>query len=148
MAVLTEPVANTNVFSDKTQELAPQGTHAATLVEVKDEFGVTIKDWDNPGATKKVDRTTFLFGLRDAAGKAFYVATRAMTISGNAKSALMGFLTAMLGYTPPYGVDYCTYKGHKCLVTVNHVKTKDGTRSYAGITTVCPMPSNMAVRPK
>ncbi len=62
-----------------------------------------------------------------------------MKISGNEKSALFGFLKSLLGRAPGYGWDYCSLKGAKCLLTVEHVQRRDGSGVFAAIATLSPV---------
>ena len=68
-----------------------------------------------------------------------------MRISGNEKSALFGFLKGMLGKAPGYGWDFCSLRGHKCLLTVEHVQKRDGSGVFAGIAAISPVPQGMAI---
>ncbi len=143
MAVLTQPTDNSNPFIDQIGDaLAPAGTFIATVIDVRDEFGVVRTRFQST-ETEKVDLTTFLFGFRDAQGRPHKVASRRMKISGNEKSALFAFLKALLGKAPEYGWDYCTLKGAKCLLTVEHVKRKDGVGVFASIAALSPVPQGL-----
>ncbi len=145
MAVLTQPTDTSNPFIEVIgNDLAPAGTFIATVLEVRDEFGVVRTKFQST-ETEKVDLTTFLFGFRDAQGKPHRVASRRMKISGNEKSALFAFLKALLGKAPEYGWDYCTLKGAKCLLTVEQVKRKDGVGVFASIAALSPVPQGLAV---
>jgi hypothetical protein len=143
MAVLQPPVNHSNPFAQQIGDaLAPAGTFIATVLDVKDEFGVTRQKFQST-ETEKVDLTAFLFGFRDPQGQPHKVASRQMKISGNEKSALFGFLKSMLGRAPAMGWDFCTLKGHKCLLTVEHVQRRDGSGVFAGIAALSPVPAGM-----
>ncbi len=145
MAVLTQPTDTTNPFTEVIgNDLAPAGTYIATVIDIRDEFGVVRTKFQST-ETEKVDLTTFLFGFRDAQGQPHKVASRRMKISGNEKSALFGFLKSLLGRAPEYGQDYCTLKGAKCLLTVEHVKRRDGVGIFASIAALSPVPQGLAV---
>jgi hypothetical protein len=92
-----------------------------------------------------VDLATFLFGFRDAQGQPHRVASRRMKISGNEKSALFAFLKSLMGKAPEYGWDYCTLKGAQCLLTVEHVKRRDGVGVFAAIAALSPVPTGLGV---
>jgi len=140
MAVLTQPVSHNNPFAAVIGDaLAPAGTFVATVIDIRDEFGVTRQKFQST-EVEKVDLTCFLFGFRDAQGHPHKVASRQMRISGNEKSALFGFLKSMLGKAPEYGQDYCTLKGAKCLLTVEHVQRRDGNGVFASIASLSPVP--------
>jgi hypothetical protein len=141
MAVLTQSVSRSNPFAKTIgDDLAPAGTHIATIIDIKDEFGVTRTKFQST-ETEKVDLTCFLFGFRDAAGNPHKVASRQMRISGNEKAALFNFLKSLLGRAPTFGWDYCALKGQKCLLTVEHVQRKDGSGVFASIASLSPVPA-------
>ena len=145
MAVLSQPVDSSNPFTEVIgKDLAPAGTYIATVLDVRDEFGVVRTKFQST-ETEKVDLTTFLFGFRSAQGEPHRVASRRMKISGSEKSALFAFLKALLGKAPEYGWDYCTLKGAKCLLTVEHVKRKDGVGVFASIAALSPVPQGLAM---
>jgi len=145
MAVLTQPTDTTNPFTEVIgNDLAPAGTYIATVIDVRDEFGVVRTRFQST-ETEKVDLTTFLFGFRDVQGLPHKVASRRMKISGNEKSALFAFLKSLLGRAPEYGWDYCSLKGAKCLLTVEHVKRKDGVGVFASIAALSPVPQGLAI---
>ena len=144
MAVLQQPVNNSNPFADMIgDDLAPAGTFVATILDVKDEFGIQRQKYQST-ELETVDLTTFLFGFRDAQGSAHRVSSRRMRISGNEKSNLFGFLKSMLGHAPQYGWDYCTLKGQQCLLTVEHIQRRDGSGVFAAIATLSPVPAGYA----
>ena len=145
MAVLTQPTDTSNPFVEVIgNALAPAGTFIATVIDVRDEFGVVRTKFQST-ETEKVDLTTFLFGFRDTQNQQHRVASRRMKISGNEKSALFAFLKALLGKAPEYGWDYCSLKGAKCLLTVEHVKRKDGVGVFASIAALSPVPQGLVV---
>jgi hypothetical protein len=145
MAVLQQPVNNSNPFGDVIgDDLAPAGTYVATVLDIKDEFGIQRQKYQSM-EMETVDLTTFLFGFRDAQGTAHRVASKRMKISGNEKSTLFGFLKGMLGHAPQYGWDYCTLKGKQCLLTVEHIQRRDGSGVFAAIASLSPVPAGMGV---
>lgn len=145
MAVLTQPTDTTNPFTEVIgKDLAPSGTYIATVIDIRDEFGVVRTRFQST-ETEKVDLTTFLFGFRDAQGQPHKVASRRMKISGNEKSALFAFLKALLGRAPEYGWDYVALKGAKCLLTVEQVKRRDGVGVFASIAALSPVPQGLAM---
>jgi len=144
MAVLQQPVVSGNVFAELIgDDLAPAGTYVATVIDVRDEFGVTRQKFQSQ-EMETVDLTTFLFGFRDAQGYEHRVASRRMKISGNEKSTLFTFLKCLLGRAPQYGWDYMAVKGAQCLLTVEHVTKRDGTGVFAGIAALSPVPAGFA----
>ncbi len=147
MAILTQPTSHTNPFAQAIGDaLAPAGTYIATVIDIHDEFGVTRQKFQST-EMEKVDLTCFLFGFRDAQGNPHKVASRQMRISGNEKSALFGFLKNLLGRAPQFGWDYCSLKGAKCLLTVEHVQKRDGSGVFAGIAALSPVPAGFGQTP-
>ena len=127
------------------EEIAPKGTFVATCIDIKDEFGVERPQFNNPQVMEKIDRTAFLFGLRDRSGKPYKIATRWMKISGNEKSSLFDFLRAWRGEPFPFGKDYAAKApegmlGRKALLTINHEPRKDGSGVFPMIVSLCPEP--------
>ena len=147
MAILQEANSKSNnPFLELVKDdIAPAGTWVATIIDIKDQFGVVRPNFDNPQVTEVVDLTTFLFGFRDQAGQPHRIASKTMRISGNEKSTLFGFLKAALGSAPKYGWDYCELKGRKCLVTVAHEQKRNGQGIFPTIAALCPVPAGMAM---
>ncbi len=147
MAVLQEQTSKSvNPFMEQIKEdLAPAGTWVATIIDIRDQFGVVRPTYDNPSVTEVVDLTTFLFGFRDLNGQPHKIASKTMRISGHEKSSLFGFLMSALGTAPKYGWDYCEMKGRKCLITVAHEAKRSGQGVYPTIATLCPVPAGMVV---
>lgn len=140
MAVLTQPVSLNNPFAEEVgNDLPPVGTFIATVLKIKDQFGVKRLKFQST-EMETVDLTCFLFGFRDLQNQPRMVASKQMKISANEKSNLFGFLQSMLGRAPSMGWDYCELKGHKCLVTITHVQKRDGSGSFPSITSVSPIP--------
>jgi hypothetical protein len=140
MAILKPSVSINNPFADQLGDtLPPVGRYIATVIAIKDQFGVQRTKFQSQ-ELEKVDLTSFLFGFRDAQGAPHKIATKAMRISGNEKSALFDFLKHFLGRAPTYGWDYCELKGQKCMITVEHVQRRDGAGMFASIATVSPLP--------
>ena len=146
MAVLQEQSSKSmNPFIEQIKDdLAPAGTVVATIIDIKDQFGVVRPSFDNPQVTEVVDLTTFLFGFRDQAGQPHRIASKTMRISGNEKSNLFGFLKSALGSAPKYGWDYCEMKGKKCLITIAHEAKRNGQGVFPTIAALCPVPAGMA----
>ena len=145
MAILQEASSKSNnPFLELVKDdLAPAGTWVATIIDIRDQFGIVRPSFDNPQVTEIVDLTTFLFGFRDQAGQPHRIASKTMRISGNEKSTLFGFLKAALGCAPKYGWDYCEMKGRTCLVTVAHEQRHNGQGVFPSIAALCPVPAGM-----
>jgi len=146
MAILQQPTAkNNNPFTDVIgDDVAPAGTFQAMVIDIKDEFGIVRPKYENPAEMEKVDLTTFLFGFRDQLNMPHRIASRSMKISGNEKSALYAFLKSIMGKAPAYGWDYCSLKGSKVLLTVEHKAKSNGQGYYPSIAALSPMPVGMA----
>ncbi len=141
MAILQQPTNNGNPFVDSIgDDLAPAGTFVATILDIKDEFGVQRTKFQST-EMEQVDLTCFLFGFRDAQGAEHRVSSKRMRISGNEKSSLFGFLKSLLGRAPQFGWDYCTLKGRQCLLTVEHIQRRDGSGVFAAIAALSPVPA-------
>ena len=148
MAILQQPTNHSNPFAQQIGDaLAPAGTVVATVIDIKDSFGVTRQKFQST-EMETVDLTCFLFGYRDAQGVPHKVASKQMKISGNEKAALFGFLKSLLGRAPAYGWDYCSLKGQKCLLTVEHVQRRDGSGVFAAIAALSPVPAGFAQSPQ
>lgn len=147
MAILQEQSSKSNnpFLEQVKDDVAPAGTWVATIIDIRDQFGVVRPSFDNPQVTEVVDLTTFLFGFRDQAGQPHRIASKTMRISGNDKSNLFGFLKSALGSAPKYGWDYCEMKGKRCLITVAHEAKRNGQGVYPTIAALCPVPAGMGV---
>jgi hypothetical protein len=142
MATLHPPTSNRNPFADQVgDKLPPAGTYVATLLDVRDDFGVMRPKYQSD-QTETVDLTCFLFGFRDMHNQPHYIASRQMKISGNEKSTLFKFLKSLMGKAPSYNWDYCQLKGTKCLLTVEHIQRRDGSGVFAGISSLSPLPAD------
>ena len=146
MAVLQEQSSKSNnpFLEQVKDDVAPAGTWVATIIDIRDQFGVVRPTFDNPQVTEVVDLTTFLFGFRDQAGQPHRIASKTMRISGNEKSNLFGFLKSALGSAPKYGWDYCDLKGKRVLITVAHEAKRNGQGVYPTIAALCPVPAGFA----
>lgn len=143
MAVLNKPPAQSGF---EVENLAPAGTFVATCIDVKDDFNITRKKFQSE-EMETVDLATFLFGFRDRNNNAHKVASASMKQSGHEKAALFKFLRSWLGAAPKYGWDYCEMKGKKALITVEHKTSRDGARTFANISVICPVPEGMTMAP-
>lgn len=143
MAVLEQPVYADRPFADVLGDsLPPAGTYIAQILEIQDDFGVRRKKYQSE-EVETVDLTAFLFGFRDAAGALHRVSSKQMRISGNEKANLFVFLKMILGKAPPYGWDYCSLKGRKVLLTVEHLPRRDGNGVFGAIASLSPLPAGM-----
>ena len=147
MALLQQPTSHRNPFAEQIGDaLAPAG-HTSPPSSTSRTSSASNGRSSNPTKRRLVDLACFLFGFRDAQGKPHRVASKQMRISGNEKAALFGFLKSLLGRAPDYGWDYCSLKGHPCLLTVEHVQKRDGSGVFASIASLSPIPAGMATAP-
>lgn len=137
MAILNRPT--TTQF--QIDALAPAGTHIGTCLSITDVFGVERPAFQNPTKKETLDATRFLFGLRGTDGELHRVQSFEFRISGNPEANLMKFLTSWLGRPPEYGSDYCDLVGEAALITVAHCQSRDGTKTFANIAAISPVPS-------
>jgi hypothetical protein len=139
MAVLTEPKA-TGGFGPRIKEMAPKGTHLATLVDVQDYFNVVRPTFENPSINETVDLTVAIFGFMSKEGSPYLVKSPDMRISGNPKSKLYGFIQQMTGEPPAYGKDTKDLIGLGVQLTVAHRESKRNPgKMYAYISAVSPL---------
>ncbi len=153
MAVLNQSVSMAaSPFELSDEPTPPRGTFVARCIDCRDEFGVERRKFQSE-ETEKVDVTSFLFGIRDAQGSPFRIATRRMKISANKKSALFEFLKSWLGEEPKTGWDYAVpadqggMVGRTAIITVVHTAKRDGDGVWADIQVIAPAPAGMPVGP-
>jgi hypothetical protein len=148
MATLPKPVsAPRGLFPEVPQEpIPPAGTFIATVLDIRDAYGVERKKFDSEEMEKQ-DVTQFLFGFRDQAWQPHKITSREMKISGSEKSGLFKLLSQILGKAPAYGVDYCALKGQQCLITITHEPKRDGTGSFPRLLSLSPVPAGMGAAP-
>lgn len=136
MAILNKPT--TTQF--QIDALAPAGTYPGTNLDIKDVFGVERPAFRDPSKKETLNVARFLFGFRGTDGKLYRVQSFEFRVSGNPDSNLFRFLTSWLGRPPEYGVDYCELKGEPALITVAHRQSRDGTKTFANIAAISPVP--------
>jgi hypothetical protein len=134
MAIITRPTTT----SFNITETAPQGTYVATCLAATDQLGVERPNFDNPLEKERRDVTRILFGIKGSDGKLYRTQTFEFLISGSPKSNLVKFLTAWGSFG--YGVDYCERIGDGALITNSHKPSADGTRTFANIINIAPVP--------
>ncbi|MGJ8650788.1 MAG: hypothetical protein ACSHX4_10550 [Opitutaceae bacterium] len=122
------------------EALPPTGSYIATCLDINDQFGVQRPNFDNPQLMEPRDVTRFLFGFKGVDGQLYKVESFEFRISGSPKANLMKFLNAWLGKPAEYGWDYCELKGQGALITVAHKPSADGTKIFANITGITPVP--------
>ncbi len=141
MAMLKQNAgAGLSLFETIDEPMPPKGTFVATIIDIRDRFGVERRKYQSE-ETEKVDVTQFLFGFRDRADAKFRLTSRVMRISGNENSNLFGFLKSLLGEAPRMGWDYVELKGRKVLLTVEHVEKRSAPGEFfAAIAAISPLP--------
>ena len=120
--------------------VAPAGTYVGTNLEITDVFGVERPAFQNPSKKETLNATRFLFGFQGTDGKLHRVQSFEFRISGNPESNLFRFLNSWLGRPPEYGTDYCDLVGEAALITVVHRQSSDGTKTFANIAAISPVP--------
>lgn len=140
---LEKPVNNYDPFADRVgTRLAAPGTFVATIEDIVDEIDVERRKFQSE-ETEKVNLTCFLFRYEDGGGKVNRISSRRMKISGHEQSTLFGFLKSILGRAPKMGWDYLELKGHRCLITVEHLPRRDGNGEFAAVASLSPLPAGM-----
>lgn len=143
MAILEKAVNNFDPFADRVGTgLAAPGTFVAVIEDIVDEMDVERRKFQSE-ELERVNLTCFLFQYRDNAGKVNRISSRRMKISGHEQSTLFGFLKSILGRAPKMGWDYLELRGHRCLITVEHLPRRDGNGVYAAIASLSPLPAGM-----
>lgn len=132
----------TTTTSFEIPNTAPAGTFPATCLNVRDRFNVERPSFDDPLKKELRDITRFLFGFRGPDGKLHLVETFEFRISGSPKANLVKFLTAWGSFE--YGTDYCELVGQGALIQIEHKLSADGTRTFANIVGIAPVPSARA----
>lgn len=143
MAILEKPVVNSDPFAERVGPgLSAPGTFVATIEDIVDEFQVERRRFQSE-ELERVDLCCFLFQYQDGSGKVNRISSRRMKISGHEQSTLFGFLKSILGRAPRMGWDYLELKGHRCLITVEHLPRRDGQGVFAAIASLSPLPAGM-----
>jgi len=141
--ILEKPINNFDPFSERVGTgLAAPGTFVAIIEDIVDEMNVERRKFQSE-ELERVNLTCFLFKYQDAGGKLNRISSRRMKISGHEQSTLIGFLKSILGRAPKMGWDYLEMKGHRCLITVEHLPRRDGQGVYAAIASLSPLPPGM-----
>ena len=135
----------TATSTPSTFELVPPGQYAARCYRVID-LGTQTSNWN--GKTKELPKVLFSFeALGDAPlmkdGRPFSISAR-FTVSTSEKSNMRPFLESWRGqpFTDEEVRSFRTSKvlGKYCYINVVHEKSKDGTKTYANIKSIMPLP--------
>ena len=130
-------------------ELAPDGTHAAVLVDVIDLGDVDVQVYGKQGVTEKVHQVRLAFQIAEemSSGKPFLVSTFGMRVSLHDKAKLRKVLETLNGKPFDIGqeIDPEAFIGCNCLLEVVHKPNAAGDRVYANIGNVSRPMKGMAV---
>lgn len=125
-------------------ELAPQGVHVARCYQVV-ELGI-IQQQNGPYAGKKQHRLRWAFELPNArmeSGEPYSVSEQ-LTASLSSKARLYERLVSWRGkaFTQEEleGFNLKKVVGVPCMINVIHKKSNDGTKTYANIASITPLP--------
>lgn len=125
-------------------ETAPQGAFAARCCQVID-LGIKDKGGAYPGRAHQV-RLAFEIDELDSDGKRFLVSEH-FTASLSERAKLYKLLVSWRGRAfsaqELEGFDLKNVAGKPCLVNIVHKQSGDGTRTYANIASISPLPKGM-----
>jgi hypothetical protein len=137
----------------KTYAPAPEGVHQAVAVDVIDlglvKSAFADEKTGQPKFQHKINVVWQIAELRDD-GKRFQLYKR-YTLSLHEKAALRHDLESWRGraFTEDElrGFDVETIIGANCFVNVQHRKSLDGTKTYANVVSVMPVPKTLKLPP-
>ena len=135
---------------------APAGNHFARCVSMID-LGHHSDSFD--GKDKRVHKCRFTFELpnelhtfSEEGGPEPYLVSREFNLSLHEKASLRAFLQSWRGkpFTEAQAskFDVSVLIGIPCMLNIIHVPSKDGTRTYANISSVAPVAKGMADVPQ
>lgn len=128
---------------------APEGVHQAVCVDVLD-LGLIKSQFPDEKTGKdkfqhKVNVVWQIEELRDDNKR--YLLYKRYTLSLHEKAALRHDLESWRGRAFTFdelaGFDVEKLKGANCFINVQHKKSQDGSRTYANVVSVMPLPKNM-----
>ena len=140
-------------------EIVPQGSHIARCVAVID-LGTQVVEWKgkeklSPKVSLRFEIPSERIKFTDKEGKEHDVPmfiSRKFTRSLSDKSNLRPILESWRGkaFTAEEldGFDIKSILGASCLLSVVHELSKDGTKTYAKISSVMKLPKNMEAQPQ
>jgi len=142
--------------------LAPAGTHVGRIFKFMN-LGTSIQLFQGQPKPYPDTLVNFSFelplelnkftvknpdGTEEEVEKPFAI-SREFTLSMGNKSNLRKFVEGVIGTKlddeEAYAFDIEQLVGMACLVTINHKKSKDGTRTYAEVTSTAPLMKGMEV---
>ena len=138
MAILTQSSNGDGPITGWPLELCRPGQYLAVCLDVKDSFGITRPEYDNPKELETLDVCRFLFGTQDGQ----LVQTGEMKISTHEKSNLTKALTSWTGSPQGAGFDTESLKGKGAMINIVHETSKKG-RVYADIKSITPVMAGM-----
>lgn len=129
-------------------EIPSADNHPAVLVAIVD-LGTHMESFQgaDPKPTRKVLFVWELVTEKLSGTTNNHVIGRVFTLSFHKKSGLMAMLTSWKGEELPEGfeVDLEVLLGKKCMLSVVHVKSKDGEKTYANVGTISKVPKGLTV---
>lgn len=146
----------------KERPLAPAGTHVAIMYKLMN-LGTRIQMFQGKLKEHPDTLVTMTFELPnervkfteknidgdDVEVEKPLVVSREFTFSMGPKSNLRPFVEGMIGTKlsdeEAYGFDLEALVGTKCLITLVHKKSGDGTKTYANVTTASPLMKGLSV---
>jgi len=138
MAILQQSSNGDGPITGWPLELCRPGQYLAVCLDVKDSFGITRPEYDNPKELETLDVCRFLFGTQDGQ----LVQTGEMKISTHEKSNLTKALTSWTGSPQGAGFDTESLKGKGAMINIVHETSKKG-RVYADIKSITPVMAGM-----
>jgi hypothetical protein len=134
---------------DKPQVLIPAGTHLAVLYSIVD-LGTQENTFDPTNGPKRMVRLTWEFPKKraDFDGQSNpLVLSKELSFSMFEKATLRKIVEAMIGESlsdkAAYDFDFNKILGAGCLISVKHIKSKDGTKTYNSYSGCTPLMEGM-----
>lgn len=130
------------------REIHPAGTFAAVCVDLVD-LGMRVKDFQGRRSAAHTCALVFSTGRKSKDGFSLDL-QQEFTVSLNGKANLAKFIESWRGKPltdeeKGSGFSLKAY-GHKpAMISVIHRKSKDGSRTYANIGSIMPLPDGMAL---
>ncbi len=133
--------------TEKEREIHPSGTHAALCVDIVD-LGMRVREWQGNKSAAQTCALVFRTAKFSSEGFPFDLSQEFM-VSLSDKANLKKFLESWLGrpFTPEEkgtAFDLPGQFGNRpALISVVHKPSKDGSKTYANIGAVMPLPDGM-----
>lgn len=129
------------------REVHPQGPFAAVCVDIVD-LGMRVKDFQGKKRAAHTCALVFLTGKTSKEGYPLDL-SQEFTVSLNEKATMRKFLEAWRGVVfseAEMGAQFSlsSFANKPALISVVHRKSKDGTKTYANIGAIMPLPEGMS----